>query len=311
MSSEKFTVIGAGMAGLLAAAILRDKCERVVEAQEGLPNNHHAVLRFRSSIVADTVNIPFKRVSVMKASAPWKNPVADAMAYSRKTNGSYTLRSSTTANGEIVERYVAPPDFISQLYASVKDVVEFGASASFASNFEGPIISTIPMPALMKALAYPHELDFKSRQGVTVVAKVEDADAYFSLYVPDPLSPFSRISMTGDKLMIECHDDETLLGAGGAATTVHAATTLLGFTERQSISEIQSQRSRYAKILPIDEHERKKFIIWATETHGVYSVGRFATWRPGLLLDDVVQDVRVVQRLRSHQHAYEHKKDAS
>ena len=53
-------VIGAGMAGLLAGSMLRSECESVVEAQPNLPNNHSAVLRFRSTAVADTLNIPFK-----------------------------------------------------------------------------------------------------------------------------------------------------------------------------------------------------------------------------------------------------------
>ncbi|NDG64822.1 MAG: hypothetical protein EBY29_15370, partial [Planctomycetes bacterium] len=53
----------------------------------------------------------------------------------------------------------------------------------------------------------------------------------------------------------------------------------------------------YSKILPIDEGERRKFIVWATDQHGIYSLGRFATWRPGLLMDDVVNDVRVIRKI--------------
>ena len=64
-----FVVVGAGMAGLLAGAILREECARIFEAQPDLPNNHHALLRFRSSIVGDTLNIPFRSVKVLKAVA--------------------------------------------------------------------------------------------------------------------------------------------------------------------------------------------------------------------------------------------------
>ena len=86
-------MIGAGMAGLLAGAMLRGDCERIIEAQDSIPNNHSAVLRFRSTVVADTLNIPFKEVKVMKAVQPWQNPVADAMAYSFKNTGTSSLRS--------------------------------------------------------------------------------------------------------------------------------------------------------------------------------------------------------------------------
>ncbi len=63
------------------------------------------------------------------------------------------------------------------------------------------------------------------------------------------------------------------------------------------------------KILPIDEDVRKRFIMWASDKHQVYSLGRFATWRPGLLLDDVVNDVRVIQRIHK-QGNYEHRSRA-
>ena len=67
------------------------------------------------------------------------------------------------------------------------------------------------------------------------------------------------------------------------------------------------KEQKYAKILPIDNRERKRFIAWATDTHNIYSLGRFATWRPGLLLDDLVHDVRVIQRIVEHG-PYDHRK---
>ena len=47
----------------------------------------------------------------------------------------------------------------------------------------------------------------------------------------------------------------------------------------------------------MDEKIRKSFIVRATKDFGIYSLGRFATWRPGLLLDDCVKDIRVITRL--------------
>ena len=75
-------IIGAGMAGLLAAAMLRGETKQVIEANSRIPNNHHSVLRFRSSIVGDVLGIPFKKVSVMRAVETWKSPIADAISYS-------------------------------------------------------------------------------------------------------------------------------------------------------------------------------------------------------------------------------------
>jgi hypothetical protein len=64
---------------------------------------------------------------------------------------------------------------------------------------------------------------------------------------------------------------------------------------------------QYSKILPISDSERKKFIIWLTDEWGIYSLGRFATWRPGLLMDDVVNDVRVIRKIITDGH-YDHRK---
>jgi len=64
---------------------------------------------------------------------------------------------------------------------------------------------------------------------------------------------------------------------------------------------------RYSKILPIPEVERKRLILWATDNFNIYSLGRFATWRPGLLMDDVVNDVRVIRRIINNG-SYDHRK---
>jgi hypothetical protein len=61
------------------------------------------------------------------------------------------------------------------------------------------------------------------------------------------------------------------------------------------------------KILPIDEDIRRRFIMWASDNFGIYSLGRFATWRPGLQLDDLVNDVRVIQRISST-NSYDYRK---
>ena len=54
--TTEVTIIGAGMAGLLAANMLRHRDPVILEAQKSLPNNHHALLRFRSSVVGDVLD---------------------------------------------------------------------------------------------------------------------------------------------------------------------------------------------------------------------------------------------------------------
>lgn len=284
-------IIGAGLAGLLAANILRHRNPLVLEKQLELPNNHSAVLRFRSSIVSDVTGIPFRKVQVIKGTLPWLNPVADSLAYAEKNTGLLRSDRSLPLSVASVERYIAPPDLIQQLASglNIRYNHVYGSRGG-----DVPIISTIPMPLLMGFLDYPKIPSFPSISGCNIRARISHCDAYVSLYTPNPFYPFSRISLTGDEIIAEIphlpsveHFDDYEL--------IYVAAGLLGIS-KERISDIEARSQNYAKILPIDEGERTRFIAWATDNHNIYSLGRFACWRPNTLLDDLVQDIRLIER---------------
>lgn len=285
------------MAGLLAANMLqrRNTPLTIHERAASLPNNHSAVLRFRSSLVGDTLGIPFKKVTMLKTidGSAFSNPVKDTLSYSYKCLGTYLSDRSIVSGTVVDERWIAPPDFIWMMASRVGDNIKYISSWHAAKDDDGaPVISTIPMPALMKMLGYEREIEFKSRPGINVRAKVADCDAYVTVYCPRPHEPFSRVSITGDELIIECPG--TLVDLDLKEWLPRAAAKV-GIPE-QALSGVQIFPQSYQKIQPIDENERKRFISWATDKHGIFSLGRFATWRPGLLLDDLVNDVRLIER---------------
>lgn len=319
------SIIGAGMAGLLAGAMLRGGAERIIEKQQGLPNNHSAVLRFRSSIVGDALNVPFKKVKVMKAvHSQGLNPVAAQLAYSLKTNGSARLRSAISAEGEIDDRWIAPPNLISQMYDALQCHVEYGVGVT-ANDFlhDEQFISTMPMPVLMDLLGWENKPEFHYVSGYNLTATLSNVDAYVSLYIPDRERQENRISLTGDRLTVEfafphlSHEHVASLAVDRAGSTRWQSEVLdyvslaLGLYGHQHIkvTNVEVKSQTYAKILPIDEDIRRSFIMWASENFNVFSLGRFATWRPGLLLDDIVNDVRVISRLaKGKGSSYDHKK---
>lgn len=316
-------IIGAGMAGLLASGMLRNECEAIYEAQTELPNNHSAVLRFRSSIVGDTLNIPFKPVKVMKAVAPWRNPIADMLAYSLKTNGTATLRSPITARGDIDERFIAPANLIEQMAARVEGKIQFGHKTGkigfLALKTQGKkVISTLPMHVLMDLLEYKERPQFKYVNGFNINVDLGDkVNAYATLYIPDPVYRFNRLTLTGNKLTIEIACPEykndfefAEIPQLEAIDIVCQAQYHLALPQPYvpySEDNFKVTKQQYAKILPMDEAARRRFILWASQEWGVYSLGRFATWRPGLLLDDLVNDVRVIQRI-ANSTDYDHRK---
>lgn len=313
-------VMGAGMAGLLAGGMIRNQKVTIYEAAKNLPNNHSAVLRFRSSIVGDVLGIEFKSVQMMKTVHPWKNPVADNLAYSLKCNGKATLRSIITADSALSTRYIAPMNLIKLMSERINGTIEFNrnVTSSMIKTAGTPIISTIPMPTMMDLLAYPDKPNFNYVNGFNINAGVKNMDAYASVYVPDPAVGFNRVSATGDRLTVEysmpdkSNSDISEIAAhlnenpASMEDIALKAAKFIGISE-PNFEKITVSAQKYSKILPIDEGIRRRFIMWASEQHNVYSLGRFATWRPGLLLDDLVNDVRTIQRINSGG-IYEHLK---
>jgi hypothetical protein len=62
-----------------------------------------------------------------------------------------------------------------------------------------------------------------------------------------------------------------------------------------SIEETKSKQ-KYGKIAPIDNAWRRAFMHRLTIDNGIYSLGRFATWR-NILLDDIIKDISVIKEM--------------
>lgn len=294
---NKIQIIGAGLAGLLAGNMLHHRAT-ILEKQPGLPNNHHALLRFRTGVFSTAVGIPFKKVRMIKAVyGDTSNPIANELNYSFKTNR--TMRTDRSLPVGIVkeDRFVAPPDLIARLEETC-DVVYGQDDWQYEIDFkreDNPIISTIPMPALMEILQYQKRksIDFKSIPGHVISVQVSDCDAYATYYYPQPTFSAYRASITGSRLLIESTWDVSTREEDYAQNIAIHYSKHFGIKFNQ-LSDVQFHHMKYAKILPIDDDVRKDFMHWATVNFNIYSLGRFATWRPGLLLDDLVHDVSLI-----------------
>lgn len=315
---QKIKVVGAGMAGLLAGCLLRDQLRDIEETSSSVPNNHTAVLRFRSGIVGEALGIQFKQVPVIKSIvSPCNDTIWNNVQYSRKVTGEARMRSLSSVSPGSEMRYIAPPDFISRMAGMIhRDYFKFnstwspelGRLADAGERF--PVISTIPMNTLMTFLDYPwaDRVHFRYRSAFNLRWQVEGVELYCSQYYPGLDLPISRVSVTGDEVIAELQMDKVPTQEH-VDEFVELAMAALGLSDMKIVDDsIACYPQKYAKIIEINDYERRKFIMWASREYNIFSLGRFATWRPKLLLDDIVNDVRVIQRLVNTGDSYNYAK---
>lgn len=296
-------IVGAGLAGLILAHAFPKR--GIIEVQPKPQEIHKALLRFRSTAVADLTGIEFKAVNVRKgifANDGFCEPNINLCnAYAKKVVGKIIDRSIW--NLDPVTRYIAPTDFYEQLIDSVGDRIRWGESVEWERAAElGGIISTAPMHIPLKALGREYPVKFE-RAAINVQRfKVNDCNVYQTIYFPTDEHSMYRASITGDLLIVEHAAGQPFGNWWGDLINAFG----LGRIDLYAQEEVQQT---YGKIAPIDDGLRKQAISVLSDQCHIYSVGRFATWR-NILLDDVVHDAAVVKRLINAD-AYAHKLEAS
>lgn len=290
---NQIKILGAGISGLIAANTFQNSIVLEASRREDYVG-HKALLRFRSTKVADAVGIDFRKVRVHKGL--WNNgfvapSIEQANLYSLKAIGKLADRS--VWNLEAVDRYIAPDNFVDELIERCGDRIQWNTRVDRLISDGGQIISTIPMPSLMGALT-GSELRARMSESAPVFSyrhisvrrwKIRDADVFQSVYISDPDTTCYRISITGDTMIAEYigeSDQFNVFEPFGANGCI--------------VEELPSVKQRYGKISPIDDRWRKAFMLAASQEHNIFSLGRFATWR-NILLDDVVHDIAVIKRL--------------
>lgn len=293
-------IVGAGHAGLLAANMLRRFNPLVYEAQQDLPANHSALLRFRSPSFSDAVGVPFQKVLVRKGI--WNGSaivdrctVALANQYSLRAVGGFMDRSIWNTDAEF--RWIAPPSLNETMARGVR--IEYGKEYPLpATHDHVPVISTIPMPVAMRMemreqVALP---EFQHRSIWVMKFTIESpvCNLFQTVYNAGPSRHDSwyRATIHGAEVTVECHSDRHLKGVG----LVWESLMTFGMGDEIVFSKPTIKEQKFGKMVPICERTRQAFICRISETLQVYSLGRFATWRP-IILDDVVQDVKRIEAM--------------
>jgi len=201
-----------------------------------------------------------------------------------------TLGERSIWNLDPVERFIAPPDFYWQMVNNLGSRIEWATQYDFSSaaKEEAPVISTAPMPVVLRSVGLHTDEVFNSSPIVVRRYVLDACDVYQTVYFPGSDISLYRASITGNLLICEFVGEPS----GDWQRQVYGA---FGISPvRWALTGNSSQR--YGKIAPIDEGVRKATICNLTLEHNILSLGRFACWR-NILLDDVVQDATTVKRL--------------
>lgn len=303
-------ILGAGLAGCIAAHLFPGA--RVLEsAAEADLGAHKALLRFRTDEIGKITGIPFRRVRVTKAVA-WGDrlfmdsvPLAAINDYSRKVVG--RLQPRSIADIHPVDRWVAPDDFHARMARNLEGRILFEYRIDRVSStglWRGshdeagldrtdlPVLSTVPLPLMlaMTDLKSCPPLNFE-RQAIYVLrGEVRDCDLHQTCYFADERTPIYRASITGSTLIVE-----SIRGRPGERD-LGQALVAFGLRPEEVLWEPEVDVQRYGKIVSLPATQRQALLLQLTQRYGVYSFGRFATWR-NILLDDLPKDAERIRGL--------------
>ena len=287
-------ILGAGLSGLICGAL--NAQSTIWERNRSDVVEHKAVLRFRDDKVARALGLAFRKVRVNKAIWYQGEEVAPAPRfanlYSLKVRG--IVADASIWNLSPSERFIAPEN----LHAILADIC--GARTHWNTTVttsilnemleSGPVVSTIPIVNLLSTLDIAAPLDFNYAPIYVDRYHIEDCDVFQTIYFPDPVLSTYRATLTGKLLTIESV-------SGTPQPELEIVLWALGLGEACPLEPLEANhRQSFGKIKPVDNNKRKALLHSLTTAYGVYSLGRYATWR-NILLDDVYEDIAAIRRM--------------
>lgn len=300
---KNVTIIGAGLSGIIAANILHRHNPKVIEKQSTLPDNHSAVLRFRTDAVSRATGIKFEKVLVRKGiwdGATMHNEcnIRLANAYSQNVLGATNLKDRSIWDLEAKERFIAPPDFISRAAESLNINLGMEIVSPDKADPGQLVISTIPMPIMVKmfgpSLGFDGGEMFKAPALPvhTIRATVKGCSVHQTIY-NGQLNKYEwyRASIHSESLIVE--SSRKIESPWRVIESVSQA-----FGVVLPAGELNVSEQKAGKMMPIDETERQRFISSLSDEFGIFSLGRLATHRPKLLLDDIPGDIESIFRIK-------------
>lgn len=305
---KKIQIIGAGLAGLLAAYHLSKENEvLVLEKKKDITENHSAILRFNSDI-SGFCPIPLEKATVYK-NIFYKGDLYNTSntrfnnLYSLKTTGKLEIRSISNLDEGV--RYIPSQNYFKQLLnLCIERGVKFSTGREVTKDDllrkDINTVITVPLPFILNILGFQcNPFDFSSKEIKTWSISLPDslsANVHQTVYFPDRADLAYRISIVGNRIVVEI--PESKLNSDTYVTGMvnqikEQIGNAFGIYHLEGNGNWHTQK--FGKLVAINEELRKELIYNITQKTGCYLLGRFATWRQ-IMIPEVVNDIIKIEK---------------
>jgi hypothetical protein len=321
-------VVGAGIAGCAAYGALRGHhVVKVFDYRTATePSSHQAIMRLRDPAVGRLLGVDLERVVVTKEvlSGGKLRKVAtiqDNNLYSLKLYGEVGRRSLMQLGD--YERWIIPDAnrfpispsldvsyqhtvFLGQYLANLRRSDEGHMIATFktGSPVDGVkdvpfdfMVSTIPMLSMIELAGldkYSQHFAHGTQQSI-YIARYElkmDSSVHQTIYVPEPDYMTYRVTLQGRSLIFEGTENYDGKVPG---TEIDELLEYFGLSHPDAQLESYHHQP-YGKIAEVPDSIRRAIILSLTDNYNIYSLGRFAIWKP-IRTDHLVKDLEQIQSM--------------
>jgi hypothetical protein len=289
----KIKILGAGLAGLLAYQFFKNE-DTVILEKEKKENifRHNAILRTKKEEFPRMLGINYEKVELeknylFKDSLHITPNIEMKNNYSIKISDKLLKRSINDENNNknryIFDIFDINFDKYNVLFNEKIETLADIGDYDFC-------ISTLPMPIMSKISKMEIKQSFETKPIFVYFIYLNiDSELHQTIYECNEYSPIYRMTLNKKIITIEATKEVE----EGVLINKMKYFGLL-FTDIESIEKVEQSNG---KIYRIDDNTRKAFILNLTNEYNIYSLGRYAIWKPKLMLDDLLDDLYKIKKM--------------
>jgi len=307
----KIVILGAGLAGTIASTALRGYNPTVYEQKPDSDalSGHGAVMRIRSPEIGNLLGCNLTPIKATKeifhnGKLHTVSNIQLNNQYSLKAYGCIGRRSLNdlgTVDRYLIDGGVKPLNckYGNPMNAVDKGVLWLKSGAGVEYDW---VVSTIPMPVMYSIVygEWPIGVNFVTEDIYTYTINLDDikSDVHQTIYFPDPSLPVYRVTLQGNKLLVEAVGpvEEALLSRIMEAFGIYDAQI------KDFSADLKIQKA--GKLVPIDEDERKAAMYKLTNEYNILSFGRYAVWK-SIRTDNLLNDISIIKQIINSKTEYE------